>query len=194
MLRSDGILKRYKLDSGNGIMEEAESTLRRSIRDIPDYPKKGILFRDITPLLKDGKAFALCIDEMAKRVEGIDFDYVVGIEARGFIIGAALAYKLGKGFVPIRKVGKLPYKRISKEYALEYGTATIEMHHDALENGQKALLVDDLLATGGTAKAAAEMVESVGGSVAGFAFVIELEALNGRSMLGNRSMSALIRY
>ncbi|MDE1851805.1 MAG: adenine phosphoribosyltransferase [Candidatus Micrarchaeota archaeon] len=175
-------------------MEDVESTLKGRIRDVPDYPKEGILFRDITPLLKDGKAFALCIDGMAESVKGMDFDYVVGIEARGFIIGAALAYKLGKGFIPIRKMGKLPYKRISKEYALEYGTATIEMHHDALASGQRALLVDDLLATGGTAKAAAEMVESVGGHVAGFAFVIELEALNGRGALGNRDIKVLVKY
>ncbi|MDE1824522.1 MAG: adenine phosphoribosyltransferase [Candidatus Micrarchaeota archaeon] len=175
-------------------MNNVEDTLKGKIRDIPDYPKKGILFRDITPLLKDGSSFALCVDELAKRVSDIDFDYVVGIEARGFIIGAALAYKMKKGFIPIRKLGKLPYRRISKEYALEYGTATIEMHHDALAGGQEALLVDDLLATGGTAKAAAELVESVGGKVAGFAFVIELAGLNGRSMLGKSRIDTLMKY
>ncbi len=172
----------------------SEAELKARVRDIPDYPKKGIMFRDITPLLKDPGAFAACIDELARRLDGKRFDYIAGIEARGFIIGSALAHRMGKGFVPIRKKGKLPYQKVSAQYSLEYGTETIEMHSDAIEKGSSTVIVDDLLATGGTAAAAASLVRSVGGDVAAYAFVIELAGLKGRQKLGNREVIALAKY
>lgn len=173
---------------------EAEATIGSKIRAIPNYPKPGITFRDITPLLKDGAAFSKCIDLLADSVSGYQFDYISGIEARGFIIASALAYKLRKGFIPIRKKGKLPFDKISKNYTLEYGTETIEMHKDSVEAGSQVLIVDDLLATGGTASTAAEMIRNLGADVAGFAFIVELSALNGRGKLGNHRISSLIKY
>lgn len=156
--------------------------LKSRIRDIPDYPKKGILFKDITPLLKDARAFGICVDEMAARVpDGID--YLIGTEARGFILGGAIAYKKGVGFVPARKKGKLPHKTISRDYGLEYGRASLELHVDAIEDGSTVMIVDDLLATGGTASATAELAKSLGGIVAGFLFLVELSELNGRDKL-----------
>ncbi len=168
--------------------------IQSSIRDIPDYPKKGILFKDITPVLKDKELFRLCIDEFCKRLEEIDFDYVVGIESRGFILGSAIAYKMKKGFVPVRKKGKLPYKTIKKEYELEYGSAILEMHIDAIEKNSKVVIVDDLLATGGTADATIKLVEQLGGIVCAVVFLVELEFLNGKNKLGNNNVLSLIKY
>lgn len=176
------------------ISAEEMQMLLGHIRDVPDYPKKGILFKDITPLLKDSTAFETCIDAFAQMVSGVQFDYVLGVESRGFILGSALAYKIGKGFVPARKKGKLPYKTISQEYALEYGTATLEMHIDAIEKGSRILIVDDLLATGGTAKATAQLVEQLGGRVVGIAFAVELAFLEGRKKLAPYEICSLIKY
>ena len=176
-------------------MDELDLNLiSNKIRTIPDYPKKGVMFRDITTLLKDGRAFSMCIEEMAKWAKGKDAKYIVGIEARGFIIGAALAVKLGIGFVPIRKKGKLPYKTVSKRYQLEYGEDEIEMHKDAIERGSGVIIVDDLLATGGTARAVTDLVESVGGKILGIAFLIELKDLKGREKLKGYEIHSLLNY
>ena len=150
--------------------------IKSKIRTIPDHPKKGIMFRDITTLIKDPVGFRLVIDRLTQRyISGeIDFDIIVGIEARGFIIGGALSYTLGKGFVPIRKIGKLPAEVVSHEYELEYGTDTVEIHKDAVASGAKVLVVDDLLATGGTALAAATLIEKLGGKVAEMSFIVNL--------------------
>lgn len=153
------------------------------IRTIPDYPKKGIMFRDITTLIQDPLGLRLVIDGLTQRYIQQDIDVVVGIEARGFIMGGALAYTLGKGFVPIRKKGKLPSETVSLEYALEYGTDTIEIHKDAILPGQKVLIVDDLLATGGTAGAAAALVEKLGGVVVEMAFIVNLPDVGGEKRL-----------
>jgi len=163
------------------------------IRDVPDFPKPGILFKDVTPLLGDGPAFRLVTDLLAERVAAKKPELIVGIESRGFIFGAALAERLGVGFVPVRKPGKLPYKTTRETYSLEYGTDALEMHEDAVE-GRSCLIVDDLLATGGTAAATARLVERQGGVVDGFVFVIELGFLHGRDRLGGRTIHALIRY
>ena len=165
--------------------------IKSMIRTIPDYPKKNIMFRDITTLLKDAVGFRLMIDELTQRyVKGdVKFDIVVGIESRGFIIGGALAYTLGKGFVPIRKKGKLPAETVMHEYDLEYGTDIIEMHTDALIKGARVLLVDDLLATGGTAIAAAKLVEAVGAEIAEMAFVVNLPAIGGYDKLISKNYS-----
>jgi len=163
------------------------------IRDVPDFPKPGILFKDITPLLGDGPAFRLVTDLLAEHVAARKPELIVGIESRGFIFGAALAERLGVGFVPVRKPGKLPYKTTRETYSLEYGTDALEMHEDAVEK-RRCLIVDDLLATGGTAAATARLVERQGGIVDGFAFVIELEFLKGRARLGGRTVNALIHY
>lgn len=168
--------------------------LQRYIRDIPDFPKPGILFKDITPLLGDAQAFRAAIDGLQQAVRDLPCDAVVGIESRGFMFGAALALAMGKGFVPVRKPGKLPYKVVRQSYALEYGTDTIEMHHDALSPGHSVLVVDDLVATGGTAAATCELVEKLGARVAGLAFVIALDFLPWRARLGARDVRALLRY
>ena len=173
--------------------KELEKRIKEKIRSIPDYPKKGILFRDITPLLRDGPLFIACIDAIAEHFEG-RVDAVAGVEARGFIIGSAVAYKLGKGFIPIRKEGKLPYDKVKKTYSLEYGEETIEIHKDALAKGERILLVDDLLATGGTAKASCELIESLGGKIAGVAFIIELTDLHGRDKLSGKEVFTLVKY
>jgi adenine phosphoribosyltransferase len=165
--------------------------LRALIRDIPDFPTPGILFKDITPLLADGAAWRAAIDGMA---DGRRVDAIVGIEARGFLVGAAVAYQLGVGFVPLRKPGKLPYTTANVTYDLEYGTDGLEMHSDALARGHRALIVDDVLATGGTAAAAAALVEGAGATVAGLAFLIELSFLSGRARLTGRDVEALITY
>lgn len=159
--------------------------IKSRIRSIPDYPKKGILFRDITTLIKDPVGFRLVIDNLTQHYlqKEMSFDVIVGIEARGFIIGGALAYALGKGFVPVRKPGKLPADVVSQEYQLEYGTDKIEIHVDALSAGQKVLLVDDLLATGGTALAAAALVEKVGGIVSEMAFIVNLPDIGGEKRI-----------
>ncbi len=176
------------------MQEDEERLLRSSIRDIPDYPKKGIMFKDLTPLLKDRGAFKTCVDALVESVSGMQFDYVLGVEARGFIMGGAVAYRLGRGFIPARKKGKLPYNVVTQEYALEYGTAALDMHVDAIEKGSRVLIIDDLLATGGTALASAKLVEGLGGRVAGMAFVVELGALNGRDKLKGYSVLSLLKY
>lgn len=158
-------------------------TLYDSIRTIPDYPKKGIMFRDITTLLSDARAFMTAVDALVQHHVSDEFDLVAGIEARGFIMGGAMAHRLGCGFVPVRKKGKLPHKTISQEYALEYGTDTIEIHEDAVAGGKKVLLVDDLIATGGTAEAAIKLIERAGGEVIACSFVIDLPDLGGRAKL-----------
>ena len=168
--------------------------LKDYIRNIKDYPKEGILFRDITTLLKDKDAFKLAIDKMAEQVKDKKVDLIVGAESRGFLIGSALAYKMKCGFIPVRKKGKLPYKTISEEYALEYGTDTLFMHEDAIKKGDNVLVVDDLIATGGTALAMIKMVEKLGGNVIGSSFLIELEELNGRKEIEKYPVNVLIKY
>lgn len=153
------------------------------VRTIPDYPKPGIMFRDVTTLLGDAAGFRAAVDALVEQYRPVDIDLVAGIEARGFILGGAVAHQLGKGFVPIRKKGKLPWKTIGQEYELEYGTDMVEVHEDAVDPGQKVLLVDDLIATGGTAEAAALLVKRSGGTTAGACFIIELPALGGRAVL-----------
>ena len=157
--------------------------LKDYIRTIPDFPKEGIMFRDVTTVISDADGFGLAIDDMQSALEGIDFDAVAGIESRGFIFGAPIAYNLGKAFVPIRKKGKLPHKTIEESYALEYGNATIEIHEDAIKPGQKVVLVDDLIATGGSMKAAVNLIEKLGGEVVKILFLIELTDLHGRAVL-----------
>jgi adenine phosphoribosyltransferase len=164
------------------------------IRDIPDFPKPGILFKDITPVLENGAAFREVIDELCADARSKGAEVIVGIESRGFIFGAPIAYLLGAPFVVARKLGKLPYERISEEYALEYGTNTVEMHVDSVKAGQKAYIVDDLLATGGTAAAAARLVERLGGEVCGFGCLIELSFLEGRQTLREYPVKSLIEY
>jgi adenine phosphoribosyltransferase len=168
--------------------------IRGSIKSVNDYPKKGIVFRDITPLLKDSRAFSTCIDGMAEWADGKGADYIVSIEARGFIIGAALAARLGLGFIPVRKKGKLPRKTVSKKYTIEYAEREMEMHEDAIEKGSRVLIVDDLLATGGTARAAADLIESVGGKVVGIGFVVELTDLKGRDIIKKYDVFSLVKY
>lgn len=164
------------------------------VRAIPDFPIPGILFRDITPLLRDKRAFAGAIDMIAGAFANAKIDHVVAIEARGYILGAPVAYKLGAGFVPVRKPGKLPYEKINVDYALEYGTNTLEMHKDALAAGDRVLLVDDLLATGGTAAATRTLLERLGANVVGIAFLIELTALGGRTKLEGADVRSFITY
>jgi adenine phosphoribosyltransferase len=168
--------------------------LRELVRAIPDFPIPGILFRDVTPLLRDPRGLRDVVGRLAEDFRGAGIDVVAGIESRGFIFGAPLAMALGVGFVPIRKPGRLPYDKVSREYALEYGTNVLEMHADAVQPGQRVLLVDDLLATGGTASAGAHLVEAIGGVVAAAAFVIELEFLEGRKALAGYDVRSLIRY
>lgn len=170
------------------------SSLKTRVRNIPDFPKQGILFRDITPLLQDAKMLREIIARLARSLKETKVGAVVGIESRGFIFGTALATKLGAGFVPIRKKGKLPWKTKQIACTLEYGEEVLEIHEDAVKGGEKVVIVDDLLATGGTAAAAAQLVESIGGKVSKFAFVIELAGLNGREKLKNYDVFSLIRY
>lgn len=175
-------------------MENSLNKVISLVREVRDYPKEGIIFKDITPVLQDPKAFSTAIDSLADALTPIDFDYIAGIEARGFIIGSALAYRTGKGFIPIRKKGKLPYTTISREYALEYGNAAIEIHADAVRKGSRIVIVDDLLATGGSAKAASELVTEAGGDVKCLIFLIELEFLKGRERLSSNNIISLIKY
>jgi adenine phosphoribosyltransferase len=168
--------------------------LRSLIRDIPGFPKKDILFRDITTLLKDKDGFRQAVEKIAERYRDRRIDKVVCVEARGFLLGGALAYDLGCGLVPVRKPGKLPSRKISQSYQLEYGTDAVEMHSDAVEKGDKVLLVDDLLATGGTARAALDLVEKLGGEVVGCAFLIELRGLKGRNLLDKHEVFSVIAY
>ena len=168
--------------------------LRAAIREVPDFPKEGILFYDITTLLRDARCFQRAIDVLAAPHVGQQLDYVVGIDARGFILGAALAYKLCKGLVVVRKKGKLPARTRSASYALEYGVDAIEMHHDALPPGARVMIVDDLLATGGTAAATAQLVRDSGAQVIECAFLVELESLGGRQRLDGCPVVSLLRY
>lgn len=168
--------------------------LKKLIREVPDYPKPGILFYDLTTLLKDKKGFQLLIDRLCGHYEGHKIDLVAGIEARGFIFAPALAYRLGAGFVPVRKPKKLPAKTASISYALEYGTDSMEMHEDAVKSGDRVLLCDDLLATGGTAAAAVQLIRSLGGVVEGAAFAVELNFLHGRSKLSGLDVFSLMQY
>ena len=164
------------------------------IRSIPDFPEEGIIFRDISTVLQDKDGFKLAIDELLKLLEGVDFDVVVGAESRGFIFGAPIAYERNKPFVLVRKKGKLTCDTIEQEYELEYGKATLEMHTDAIEKGQKVVVVDDLIATGGTIKAAIDLVEKLGGEVVKAVFLIELAGLNGRDKLKNYDVDAVVTY
>jgi adenine phosphoribosyltransferase len=171
-----------------------EINLERFIRSVPDWPKKGILFRDITPLLADPEAFAAAIDALCAGITLEDIEYVAAVEARGFIFGAAAARKLGVGFIPIRKKGKLPFKTKSITYDLEYGTDTLEVHCDAINKGAKVLMVDDLLATGGTMAAACKLIEKIGGRIVAISFLIELTELAGRDKLGGHNVKTVISY
>jgi adenine phosphoribosyltransferase len=168
--------------------------LRARIREIPDFPKPGILFYDITTLLKDGAAFRESIDLMLEPYRGEKIDIVVGMESRGFIFSAPMAYKLNAGPVPVRKLGKLPAETITVEYALEYGSNTLEIHRDAIQAGQKVLIVDDLLATGGTVQGTIELIERLKGDVVGLAFLVELDFLKGRDRLNGRRVTSVVKY
>jgi len=168
--------------------------LKKYIRSIPDFPKPGILFRDITTLLKDKEAFRVAVDELAAKYQDKKIDCVVAVEARGFILGGAIAHKLGAGFVPVRKKGKLPHKTKSATYELEYGVDTLEMHNDAIGPGTKVLIVDDLLATGGTVKAVCDLVKQSEGKIEGIAFLIELTDLKGTDKLKGFEVFSLIKY
>lgn len=164
------------------------------MRDVPDFPQPGILFKDITPVLFDPHALREVIRAMSGWAQAVQPDLIVGIESRGFIFGVPVAYELGLGFSPVRKIGKLPHTTIKQEYALEYGTNTVEMHTDAVAPGQRVVIVDDLLATGGTAQAAARLVEQLGGVVVGFCFLVELGFLNGREKLPNHHVVSLVTF
>jgi len=174
-------------------LSEVSKALRRYVRDIPNYPIEGVIFRDLTPLFRDAAAFRTAVEELAGRFRDQRPDAVAGIEARGFIVGSPVALLLGAGFVPIRKQGKLPWRKVSTTYQLEYGSETIEMHEDAVAPGQRVLIIDDLLATGGTARAAAKLVEGAGGVVIGAGFLVELAYLNGRKRLEGYRIESVIR-
>lgn len=169
-------------------------TVKDYIRTIPDFPEKGIMFRDVTSVIQDADGLKLAIDEMIKKLDGLDFDVIAGAESRGFVFGMPIAYALHKPFVMVRKAGKLPCETVSKTYDLEYGTATIEMHKDSIKPGQKVVLVDDLIATGGTMQAAAALVEELGGEVVKMLFLIELAGLNGRKLLSKYDVDAVVSY
>jgi adenine phosphoribosyltransferase len=170
-----------------------DGALRAFVRDIADYPSAGITFRDITPLLGDSGAFAGAIDGLIEGFADTEIDRVVGVESRGFIFAAAVAYQIGAGFVPVRKAGKLPWAVVREEYDLEYGTDKLEIHRDAIHPDERILIIDDVLATGGTAAATAKLVETLGGVIAGLGFVLELEELDGRTKLGERPIVSLMR-
>ncbi len=173
-------------------MNQAE--LRKHIRDVPDFPSPGIMFRDITPLLRHARAFDASLDLLHAAVHGMSPQVIVGIESRGFLFGAPLALRLGVGFVPVRKPGKLPWARQTETYSLEYGQGQLEIHDDALDPGQRVVIVDDVLATGGTAAASARLVERVGGEVVGLAFMVELTALQGKDRLAGRVVQSILKY
>ncbi|MDG6914178.1 MAG: adenine phosphoribosyltransferase [Nitrososphaerota archaeon] len=175
-------------------MGKLEKDIKRAIRNIPDYPKKGVAFKDLTTLWEDGSLTKRVTDAMESKWAGAKLDKIVGIEARGFIVGAPLADRLGIGFVPARKVGKLPAKKVSVNYELEYGRQGLEMHADSIAKGERVLIVDDLLATGGTSKAAAALVKKLGGKVVGLAFVTELASLKGREKLSGYEVFTLSKY
>ncbi len=170
--------------------------VKKLIRDVPDFPKKGIIFKDITTLIKDAKAFKYVVNEIARKYKSdlVKINKVVGVESRGFIFGAPVAYKLNAGFVPVRKKGKLPSETVSYTYKLEYGEDTLQIHKDAISPGENVLIVDDLLATGGTSAASVNLIEQLGGKVAGIIFVIELEFLSGRKNLSGYKIDSLIQY
>ena len=168
--------------------------LKTFIRDVPDFPKPGVVFRDITPLLHDAAAYRYVIDELTRRIRPLAPDAIIGVESRGFLFGAPVAYNLGLPFVPVRKPGKLPAERMSVEFSLEYGTSRLDIHTDALERDQQVVIVDDLLATGGTAVAAAKLVELLGGYVKALAFLVELHALGGRERLHDFELITLVHY
>jgi len=168
--------------------------LKHIIKNYADFPKKGILFRDINPLLEDHKCFNFIIKKLKNRYQDMDIKYIVGIESRGFIIACALAIKYNKGMILVRKAGKLPGKIVKASYTLEYGKATLEVQKDAIQEGQRVLICDDLLATGGTAKATAKLIEKIGGTVMGFAFIIELLELNGRAKIKDYRSESLVEY
>ena len=175
-------------------MEIVRKKLEEYGRSIPDFPEKGIIFRDVTSVIQDADGLHLAIDGIQNILDGVDFDVVVGPESRGFIFGVPVAYNMHKAFVPVRKKGKLPCETVSQEYALEYGTATIEMHKDSIRPGQKVVIVDDLIATGGTTEAIIKLVEQLGGEVVKIAFLMELEGLKGRDKLAGYSMDSVIKY
>ena len=168
--------------------------LEEYVRSIPDFPEKGIIFRDITTVIQDPNGFHLAIDAMIEKVKDLDIDLVVGLDARGFIFGSAIAYALGKGFVPCRKKGKLPCETVCASYELEYGTAEIELHKDSIAKGQKVIIVDDLIATGGTVEACAKLVEELGGIVEKIVFLLELAGLHGRDKLEAYDVASVITY
>ena len=168
--------------------------LKQHIRHVPDFPKAGILFYDITTLLRNAEGFAMTIDMLSSPYAGEGIDVVVGIESRGFILGAAVAERIKAGFIPIRKPGKLPHKTLKESYSLEYGMDSLEVHVDAIENGHKVLIVDDVLATGGTASAAAKMIRRLGGDLVGLAFLIELQFLDGKSKLAGENVFSVLQY
>ena len=168
--------------------------LKNYIASIPDFPKQGILFRDMTPLLQDNEALTCALDKMAEFAKELNADVIVGPEARGFISGTPVAYKLNIGFVPVRKPGKLPRKTVEFKYDLEYGTNTLCIHEDAIKKGQKVVIIDDLLATGGTVEAAVKLIEKLGGTVVGLAFLMELDDLNGREKLKGYKVESLLHY
>ncbi|MCC8050422.1 MAG: adenine phosphoribosyltransferase [Clostridiales bacterium] len=168
--------------------------LEEYVRSIPDFPEEGIIFRDVTSILQDADGLQLSIDQIQEKLEGLDFDVVVGTESRGFIFGMPVAYNLHKPFIPVRKKGKLPCETISKEYALEYGTATIEMHKDSIKPGQKVVVIDDLIATGGTIEAAIQLIEELGGEVVKVVFLMELAGLKGREKLAKYDVDSVICY
>jgi adenine phosphoribosyltransferase len=176
------------------MMQDIAADLRARIRDVPDFPIPGILFKDITPLLQDPASFRQAIDLMGELFDPAGYDVIVGMESRGFVFGAAVAYKVGRGFVPVRKPGKLPAAKIAVEYALEYGTNTLEMHGDGIVPGQRVLLMDDLLATGGTCRASIDLVERLGGVVVGAAFLVELAFLNGRERLEGYQVRSILPF
>lgn len=176
------------------MVNDSISKLREAVRDVPDFPRKGIVFKDITPILKDGPLFRASIDTFLSRCRGRQIDKIVGIDARGFLFGSAVAYELGVGFVPLRKKGRLPYKTESAKYSLEYGEAEMELHIDAIERGEKIVLIDDLLATGGTSASAAALIAKVGGDLIEAIFLIELEFLHGREKLQPIAVTSFLKY
>ncbi len=182
-------MKAFNIIKGDKLMK-----LEDLIRDVVDFPEKGVVFKDITPLLQDPKGLKEAIDRMQANLKDLDFDLVIGPESRGFIFGVPIAYNLNKGFVPVRKPGKLPYKTISQDYDLEYGSSTIELHIDAIKPGQKVVIVDDLLATGGTTRAMIDLIEKMGGEIVKIEYLIELEFLKGIDLFKGYHVSSLIKY
>jgi adenine phosphoribosyltransferase len=173
---------------------DAVEMLKAKIRDVPDFPIPGVLFRDITPVLQDAAAFHTAIDLIGEFFDPASYDVIVGMESRGFVFGATVAYKFQRGFVPIRKLGKLPAQKISVQYALEYGSNTLEIHRDGIQTGQRALILDDLLATGGTCRASIDLIQRLGGTVVGAAFLVELEFLKGREQLADYEVRSVLQY